>query len=66
MDQSSGKCSCGRNQAVRIPREFKLAGNEVIIRKLDDKLIIEPIPVQNNLRQLLVIAFVPVSLLRVD
>ncbi len=31
----------GRNQAVRIPREFELQGNEAIIRKEGDKLIIE-------------------------
>lgn len=32
----------GRNQAVRIPREFELPGNEAIMRKEGDKLIIEP------------------------
>ncbi|ESH85974.1 twitching motility protein PilT [Cupriavidus sp. HPC(L)] len=34
----------GRNQAVRIPREFELPGEEAIMRKEGDKLIIEPIP----------------------
>lgn len=33
----------GRNQAVRIPREFELEGNEAIIRKEGDRLIIEPV-----------------------
>ena len=33
----------GRNQAVRIPREFELPGEEAIMRKEDGKLIIEPI-----------------------
>lgn len=33
----------GRNQALRIPREFELEGDEVIIRKEGDKLIVEPI-----------------------
>lgn len=33
----------GRNQAIRIPREFELAGDEAIIRKDGDRLIIEPI-----------------------
>jgi antitoxin VapB len=33
----------GRNQAVRIPREFELPGDEAIMRKEDDRLIIEPI-----------------------
>ena len=34
----------GRNQAVRIPREFELAGEEAIVRKEGDRLIIEPAP----------------------
>lgn len=33
----------GRNQALRIPREFELEGNEAIIRKEGDRLIVEPI-----------------------
>lgn len=33
----------GRNQAVRIPREFELAGDEAIMRKEGDRLIVEPI-----------------------
>lgn len=32
----------GRNQAVRIPREFELEGNEAIIRREGSRLIIEP------------------------
>ena len=32
----------GRNQAVRIPREFELRGEEAIMRKEGDRLIIEP------------------------
>lgn len=32
----------GRNQALRIPRDFELPGNEAIIRKEGDRLIIEP------------------------
>lgn len=32
----------GRNQAVRIPVEFELPGNEAIMRKEGDRLIIEP------------------------
>ncbi len=32
----------GRNQAVRIPREFELPGNEAIMRKEGNRLIIEP------------------------
>lgn len=34
----------GRNQAVRIPREFELSGEDVIMRKEGDRLIIEPAP----------------------
>jgi antitoxin VapB len=34
----------GRNQAVRIPREFELPGEDVIIRKEGQRLIIEPAP----------------------
>ena len=33
----------GRNQAIRIPREFELEGSEAIIRKEGSRLIIEPI-----------------------
>src|ERR1700722_1391097 len=34
----------GRNQAVRIPREFELPGDDAIMRKDGDKLIIEAAP----------------------
>ena len=33
----------GRNQAIRIPREFELEGSEAIIHKEGDRLIIEPV-----------------------
>ncbi len=33
----------GRNQALRIPREFELEGEEAIIYKEGDKLIVEPV-----------------------
>ncbi len=32
----------GRNQAVRIPREFELPGEDAIMRKEGNRLIIEP------------------------
>jgi len=32
----------GRNQAVRIPREFELPGEDAVIRKEGGRLIIEP------------------------
>jgi len=34
----------GRNQAVRIPREFEFRSEEAIMRKEGDRLIIEPAP----------------------
>ena len=34
----------GRNQAVRIPREFEFAGEDAIMRKEGGRLIIEPAP----------------------
>ncbi len=33
----------GRNQALRIPREFELEGDEAIIRKEGGRLIVEPV-----------------------
>lgn len=43
----------GRNQAIRIPREFEIAGTEAIIRKEGDRLIIEPVPPRSRLLALL-------------
>ena len=34
----------GRNQAVRIPREFELPGEDAVMRKDGSRLIIEPAP----------------------
>jgi len=34
----------GRNQAVRIPREFELPGEDAIMRKEGNRLVIEPAP----------------------
>ena len=42
----------GRNQAVRIPREFEMDGKEVLIRKDGDRLILTPVP-RNRLMELL-------------
>lgn len=33
----------GRNQALRIPRELELPGDEAILRREGDRLIVEPI-----------------------
>jgi len=42
----------GRNQAVRIPREFELPGEDAIMRKDGDRLIIEPVPPKSLLAML--------------
>lgn len=34
----------GRSQAVRIPREFELPGDDAIMRKEGSRIIIEPAP----------------------
>lgn len=43
----------GRNQAVRIPREFELPGEEVIVSREDDRLLIEPVRKKRNLLEVL-------------
>jgi antitoxin VapB len=43
----------GRNQALRIPREFELPGDEVIIHKAGHRLIVEPVKQPNTLAELL-------------
>ena len=39
----------GRNQAVRIPREFELPGEDAVMRREGDRLVIEPAPPQTLL-----------------
>ncbi len=61
----------GRNQAVRIPREFELSGEEAILRKEGDRLIIEPAPPQSLLALLATLepideAFPPIGDLPID
>ena len=34
----------GRNQAVRIPREFELPGDEAMMRKEGERLVLEAAP----------------------
>ena len=46
----------GRNQAVRIPREFELPGEDAIMRKEGSRLIIEPAPPQSLLGLLATLA----------
>ncbi len=61
----------GRNQAVRIPREFELPGQDAIMRKEGDRLIIEPTRPKSLLSVLATLApldeaFPPVPELAVD
>ncbi len=61
----------GRNQAVRIPREFELPGEDAIMRKEGDRLIIEPTQPKSLLSVLATLApldeeFPPVPELAVD
>ena len=46
----------GRNQAVRIPREFEIAGEEAVLRKEGDRLILEPVPPKSLLEVLAALA----------
>jgi len=46
----------GRNQAVRIPREFELPGEDAIMRKEGGKLIIEAAPPKSLLALLATLA----------
>jgi antitoxin VapB len=61
----------GRNQAVRIPREFELPGKDAIMRKEGDRLIIEPAAPRSLLAALATLApldedFPPIADLAVD
>ena len=46
----------GRNQAVRIPREFELEGKEAIMRREGDRLVLEPVRPQGLLAVLAPVA----------
>ena len=37
----------GRSQAVRLPKDMRLPGKEVSIRRLGDGVLIEPIPAKS-------------------
>jgi antitoxin VapB len=59
----------GRNQAVRIPREFELPGQDAIMRKEGERLVIEPLPSKSLLALLTTLAsldedFPPIADLR--
>jgi len=49
----------GRNKAVRIPREFEFPGEEAIMRKEGDRLVIEPVPTKSLLALLAKLAPLP-------
>jgi antitoxin VapB len=42
MESTAKVFQNGRSQAVRLPKAFRLKGNEVKIRKEGDKVILEP------------------------
>lgn len=44
----------GRNQAVRIPREYELPGDDAVMRREGDRLIIEPSQRKRTLEEVLV------------
>ena len=46
----------GRNQAVRIPREFELPGDDALMHKEGPRLIIEPAPPKSLLALLATLA----------
>jgi antitoxin VapB len=61
----------GRNQAVRIPREFELPGEDAIMRKEGERLIIEPAPPRSLLAVLATLVpleedFPPIPELAID
>ena len=45
-------CKTGRNQAVRTPRESELPGDEAILRKEGDRLVLEAAPPRRLLQVL--------------
>ena len=61
----------GRNKAVRILREFEFPGDEAIMRKEGDRLVIEPVPTKSLLAVLAKLAplaedFAPIPDVRPD
>jgi antitoxin VapB len=46
----------GRNQAVRIPREFELPGEDAVMRKDGERLVIEPVPPKSLLALLVTLS----------
>jgi antitoxin VapB len=46
----------GRNRAVRIPREFEFPGDQAIMRKEGERLVIEPVAPKSLLAVLATLA----------
>ena len=38
----------GRSQAVRLPKEFRFAGNEVLVRRAGKAVVLEPAQTKNG------------------
>ena len=53
MERKAAIFRNGRNQAVRIPKEFELPGKEAIIRKEGSRLVIEAVEGKLGLLELL-------------
>ena len=56
--QPQGPCRArlfrnGRNQTLWIPRELEFPGDEVILHKEDDRLIVEPVARRRSLAEIL-------------
>jgi antitoxin VapB len=43
----------GRSQAIRIPKEFEMPGNEAIITRDGEKLVLQPVERKPNLLEVL-------------
>ena len=56
----------GRNQAVRIPREFELPGEDAIMRKEGERLIIEPAAPRSLLAVLATLKPIPERIPEID
>jgi antitoxin VapB len=56
----------GRNQAVRIPREFELEAKEVILRREGDRLVLEPVTKRGLLAVLAKLRPIPETVPDVD
>lgn len=56
----------GRNQAVRIPREFEFDADEVVMNRDGERLILEPVPRRGLLAYLATLAPLDVPFPDVD